>query len=46
MEKRKGRRVEPRDGQELLEFPCAWDVYTTFWTQAQRGIPMFFVVSL
>jgi hypothetical protein len=39
---RKRRWVEPRDDQERLELPCAWDVDTTFWRQAERGIPMFF----
>jgi hypothetical protein len=42
MGKRKRRRVEPRDDQERLEVPCAWDLDTTFWTQAERGIPVFF----
>ncbi len=42
MGKRKWRRVEPRDDQERLEVPCAWDLDTTFWTQAERGIPVFF----
>lgn len=42
MGKRKRRRVESRDDQQRLELPCAWDVYTTFWTQAEWGIPVFF----